>query len=200
MKQNQSLSPAVADLFYQSLETELGGLEIYRTAITCARNADLTKEWAKYLKETEHHVAVLRDVLVDLRLDPDKDTPGRGVVRHIGKALCKAMHLAKGADDPSATELVAAECVTLAETKDRMNWELLSMLSEEEIVGSRSLDDAVADIEYEEDEHSYHATGWTRELWIQALGMKAEIPPPEERRDAQTMSDATAARDSRSEA
>lgn len=199
MSPKQALSPAVTDLLYQSLETEVGGVEIYRTAIKCARNKELAKEWEKYLQETEHHVEVLRGVLEDLKLDPEKDTPGRTVVRHIGKSLCKAMHLAMGADDPSAAELVAAECVTLAETKDHMNWELLSMLSEEGVTGSRALADAVAEIEDEEDEHLYHTTGWTRELWIKALGMKAVLPPPEEKRDVKTMGEAAAARESRSE-
>jgi len=198
MKPKQALTPAVVDLLYQSLETELGGVEIYRTAVDCARNQDLAREWRKYLKETEHHLEVVRGVLKDLGLDPEKDTPGRTVVRHIGKSLVKAMHLAKGTDDPAAAELVAAECVTLAETKDHMNWELLSKLVQDGVVESSALAEAVAEIEDEEDEHLYHTSGWTRELWIKALGMKAVLPPPEEKRDVKTMGEAAAAKESRS--
>ncbi len=29
------------------------------------------------------------------------------------------------------------------------------------------------EVEEEEDEHLYHTTGWTRELWIETLGMPA---------------------------
>ena len=34
------------------------------------------------------------------------------------------------------------------------------------------------------DEH--HSKGWCRELWLQSLGMKAVLPPPEERKHVTT--------------
>ena len=43
----------VQDLLYQALETELGGVEIYRMAILCARNEELKEEWTKYGEQTE---------------------------------------------------------------------------------------------------------------------------------------------------
>lgn len=199
MKHTSRLSTAVVDLIYQSLEAELGGVDIYRTAIACARNVDLIREWEKYLDETESHVETLRKVMVDLGLDPEKDTPGRAVVRHVGASLCKAMQLAKGGDDAATAELVAAECVALAETKDHMNWELLSKLSKGGVVVSPALAAAVAEVEGQEDEHLYHTTGWLRELWIKALGMKAVLPPPEERRDVKSMGEAAAAKEEREE-
>jgi hypothetical protein len=48
------------------------------------------------------------------------------------------------------------------------------------------LKDAHKEVEEEEDEHLYHTTGWTRELWIEALGMPAVLPPPEEEKDVKT--------------
>jgi hypothetical protein len=33
------------ELLYQALETELGGVQIYRTAVQCAVHRDLKKEW-----------------------------------------------------------------------------------------------------------------------------------------------------------
>jgi hypothetical protein len=47
------------------------------------------------------------------------------VVRHTGEALVKAIVLAQAEATPEQAQVVAAECVTLAETKDRLNWELL---------------------------------------------------------------------------
>lgn len=199
MKNRKTLSAYVVDLLYQSLETELGGVEIYRTAIACACNGGLAEEWAKYLDETKDHVETLRQVFADLQLDPERDTPGRAVVRHLGKSLCKAMHLAKGGDDPAAAELVAAECVTLAETKDHLNWELLRKAVEGGLVDSPVLAEAVARIEDEEDEHLYHTGGWARELWIKALGLKAVLPPPEEKRGVKTMAEAAVAKEARAE-
>jgi hypothetical protein len=45
---------------------------------------------------------------------------------------------------------------------------------------------AYDEIEEQEDEHLYHSKGWCRELWIQSLGMKAVLPPPEERQHVKT--------------
>jgi hypothetical protein len=41
------------------------------------------------------------------------------------------MEMARGAGNPQAAQLVAAECVVEAETKDHMNWELIGLLAEE---------------------------------------------------------------------
>jgi rubrerythrin len=171
----------VEELVYQALETELGGVQVYRTALELARNAQLCEEWEKYLAETETHVERLEQVCVALGMDPELETPGRLVVRHIGKSLVKAMKMAAASGTPEGAELVAAECVTLAETKDHMNWELLGKVAKK-LSGpaGRVMTEAYEEIEVEEDEHLYHTTGWLRELWIKSLGMKAVLPPPEE--------------------
>jgi rubrerythrin len=175
------------ELLYQALETELGGVQIYTTALTCAQNEDLKKEWEEYLEQTENHVEIVRGVFEKLSLDPETETPGRLVVRHIGESLVKAMEMAKSAGEPAAAELVAAECVTLAETKDHMNWELIGELAKESKgETSAALKEAHDQVEDQEDEHLYHTTGWTRELWIQSLGMPAVLPPPEEEKDVKT--------------
>jgi hypothetical protein len=49
-----------------------------------------------------------------------------------------------------------------------------------------ALKDAYDEIEGQEDEHLYHTKGWCRELWIESLGMKAVLPPPEERQHVKT--------------
>jgi hypothetical protein len=37
----------------------------------------------------------------------------------------------------------------------------------------KALKEAYEEVEEEEDEHLYHTAGWSRELWIQGLGMPA---------------------------
>jgi rubrerythrin len=49
---NQQLN----ELLYQALETELGGVEVYTTALRCAQNEELKEEWEKYLEQTRNHV------------------------------------------------------------------------------------------------------------------------------------------------
>jgi ferritin-like metal-binding protein YciE len=174
-------------LLLQSLEHELGGREIYRTAIGCARNPDLKQEWEKYLGETERHIAKLTEVCQAFGLDPEEETPGRAVVRHVGKALVEAMRMASSGDDEQAAELVACECVVLAETKDHLDWSLLGKCAQR-LRGKNAevLAQAYEEMEDQEDEHLYHSKGWCRELWIESLGMDGVLPPPEEERHVKT--------------
>lgn len=188
----------VDELLYQALETELGGVKIYEKAISCAVNEELRKEWEKYLSETEQHVRIVEDVFSQLGLDPDADTPGRKVVRHKGEALVEAMDMASRAGDPMAAQLVAAECVVDAETKDHANWELIGRISEKANGERKSvLADAYEQVEEEEDMHLYHTMGWARELWIESLGLPAVLPPPEEEKKVTTAIGAARAEQSR---
>jgi len=188
------------ELLYQALETELGGVQVYTTAVECAVNSELKEEWEKYLDQTRTHVRIVQDVMSELGLDPETETPGRQVVRHHGESLVKAMEMAQKAGDPAAAEIVAAECVVLAETKDHLNWELIGEAAENasEKVAT-VLKEAHEQVEEEEDEHVYHTKGWTRELWIKALGMKAVLPPPEEVREVKTAIGAARAQQSRTD-
>jgi ferritin-like metal-binding protein YciE len=80
----------IRESLYQALQTEMGGVEVYRTALRCVENAELQEEWEEYLEQTEKHVEILREVFSTLGLDLDAETPGRKVVRHIGESLAKA--------------------------------------------------------------------------------------------------------------
>ncbi|HYJ88757.1 MAG TPA: ferritin-like domain-containing protein [Pyrinomonadaceae bacterium] len=193
MKQEQ-----VNELLYQALETELGGVQVYTTAIQCAVNEELKEEWQKYLEETQNHVEIVQETIKTLGLDPETETPGRGVVRHIGESLVKAMEMAMQAGDPAAAQLVAAECVTLAETKDHLNWELIGEVAKKTKGEEwKALKEAHEEVEGQEDEHLYHTTGWTRELWIESLGMPAVLPPPEEVKEVETAIGAARAKKAR---
>jgi bacterioferritin (cytochrome b1) len=195
-KKSAAGNDRVVDLLYQGLETELGGIEIYRTALECAQHPDLRREWEEYLEQTTRHAEVMREVCESFGLDPDLDTPGRQVVRHIGKSLVKAMHLALGSGSPESAELVAAECVTFAETKDHMNWSLIGQLVDNGRDGADgSLSAAYDEVEDEEDEHLYHTEGWARELWLKALGLPAQLPPPEEEEDVKSAVEAAAVKE-----
>jgi len=170
------------ELLYQALETEHGGIAIYTTAVECAINEDLKKEWSEYLEQTTKHEQIVRRIFEQLGLDPTTETPGRQVVRHIGESLVAAMQMAQQSGPPEAAQLVAGECVTLAETKDHLNWELIGKAAENATGDEKkALQAACDEVEDQEDEHLYHSTGWTRELWIDSLGMPAVLPPPEER-------------------
>lgn len=180
-------TPQLHELLLQALTHEHGGEQVYRTALECAVNEDLHEEWEKYLGETQRHVEVLQDACAKLGIETSTLTPGCEIVEHQGKALVQAMKMAQKAGDREAAELVACECVVLAETKDHLNWELIGLCAEKAKGNEKKvLMAAYEEVEEEENEHLYHTKGWCRELWIQSLGMKAVLPPPEEEKDVKT--------------
>ena len=95
--------------------------------------------------------------------------------------MVQAMRMAMKVSDAHGAELVAGECVVLAETKDHMNWELIGHVARN-AKGDwiKVLQAAHDEVEEDEDHHLYHTKGWTRELWIESLGLPAVLPPPEE--------------------
>jgi rubrerythrin len=190
----------VTELLYQALETELGGVQVYETALRCTVNEDLREEWQGYLEETENHVRIVSDVFAELDLDPEVETPGRAIVRFKGEALVTAMQMALDAGDMGAAQLVAAECVVDAEIKDHANWELIGEVASE-LKGDKAkvLQDAYEQVEEEEDEHLYHTQCWARELWFESLGMTAVLPPPEEIKKVKTAIGAARAEQSRAD-
>ena len=186
------------DLLLEALEAEKGGVQLYTAALRCALNKDLREEWNKYLEQTKAHVQICTDLVRTLGLDPDTETPGRQVVRYLGTSLVKTIELALRSADSQAAQIVAAECVTLGETKHHLNWELIGQLAtKSELPDASLLQAAHEQVEEEEDKHLYHTTGWTRELWIEALGMPAVLPPPEEVRDVKTQEEAAQAKKAR---
>ena len=186
-----ALSPQVKELLLQSLEHEFGVVLIYEAALDCVLNEDLQQEWEKYLAQTREHVTVLTTACAAMGLDPDEITPGRKIVQHTGKSLVLAIKMALSANNPAAAELVACECVVLAETKDHFDWQLIGDCAKALNGNERAaLEEAYSQVEDQEDEHLYHSKGWCRELWLQALGMEAMLPPPEEQKGVKTAMEA----------
>lgn len=178
---------ALQDLLLQMMETELGGEQVYRTALACVVNEDLKKEWQEYLDETLVHQKIVRATCEKLGINADEPAPSRKVVKHIGSSLVKAMEMAYAAGDAKAAEVVACECVVHAETKDHANWELLGKVAEAAKGDiAKALKEAHSQVEKEEDHHLYHTKGWCRELSIARMGMPAVLPPPEEVKNVET--------------
>src|SRR5687768_17763407 len=173
----------VKELLLQSLEHEKGGMLVYQTALKCVVNEDLKEEWEKYLEQTEKHVQVLHDACLQLEFDPEAQTPGRKIVRDMGASLVAAMEAALGSGEQEMAQCVACECVVHAETTDHFNWQLIGEVAKKATgADGKVLKEAYQEVEDEEDEHLYHSKGWLRELSLEGLGLKAVLPPPEEKR------------------
>jgi len=192
------LSAQFTELLLQSLEHERGGVKLYENALKCVQREDLRGEWRRYLAQTEQHVEVLTDICEYFDLDPFTTTPGTQVVKALANSLVAAVQQALTTGSIDSAEIVAAECIVLAETKDHLNWELIR-----EAAGQLTGDDrevvarVCGKIEDEEDQHLYHTQGWCRELWFDLLGIKAQLPPPEDVRDVMSAAEAQSAKESR---
>jgi hypothetical protein len=181
--------------------SERGGVAVYETAIRCAQLEELEEEWKKYLDETEEHIRVYTQVMLALDVDVTReDWPAVAIVQKQASSLVGLMNAALAAGDADAAQIVAAECIVAAESKCHLNWELVGELGKkmkgEAGDAVRKAYDAVHE---QENEHLYHTTGWARELWIQRLGMKAVLPPPEEERHVKTAIGAEKAKNARTE-
>jgi len=185
-------------LVYEALETEMGGAKIYEKALQCARNKELKQEWQRYRKQTQRHVEIMLDACKKLGLDPDKETPGRHLVRTFAETLCQIMDSAIETGNKPQAEIVAAEAITLAELKDHMNWQLIGLVCKEADDRIKNvLQPAYEEVDDQEDEHFFHTRGWARELWAKSLGIKSVLPPPEEKMDVKTAMGAATAELSR---
>ena len=167
----------ISDLLYEALETELGGVKIYKMALRCAQDEALRSDWDRFLQQTENHVRILQELCQELGLEADRETPGRQIVRHKGTSLIAAMEMALKVGPPDFAEMVAAECIVDAEMKDHQNWELLGDATEE-LTGKalETVRDAHQQVMAEEDEHLVHSQAWVKELWMKTLGMDTGMP------------------------
>ena len=189
------------ELLLQMLETEQGGVKVYETALRCVQNDELKEEWEKYLAETTQHVEIVTGLVEHFGGDPDAETPGRLVVRHIGQSLVKAMEMAlKAGGPPEAAQLVAAECVVHAETKDHLNWELLG----EAARGLKGEDASASRTPGRTSRSRKTSTCITprdgaANCGLSRSGFPAVLPPPEEEKDVKTAIGAARAKKARRE-
>jgi hypothetical protein len=175
------------ELLCQAMETELGGEQIYLAAVKAAANQQVKEEWQKYLEETKTHQTVLAGVFETADLDIDMDTPGRAILREKATGLVHAINTARETMPAVGAQLVAAECIVEAESKDHQNWVLIGILAESATGALKTaLQDAYDEVYEQEGEHLFHTMGWARELWLESLGVPAAIPPPEEEKHTKT--------------
>lgn len=168
----------VKELLLQSLEHERGSVDIYQTAIKCAQRDDLKAEWEQCIPHTRNRELLLTEVCRKLAINPEVMTCGREVSKYLGESLTSAMELAHGSGKPHTAQLIASECVSLAETTTHSNWQLIAQCARNSSENEKQvLAAAVGQVEDEVNEQYHRAQGWERELHLQSLGIAAVLPP-----------------------
>ena len=163
------------------------------------REPDLREEWEEYLEQTEQHVQVVKEMLAKVGIDEDEETEGRKIVKHLGEALVKTMTMAlAGRRQEGGAARRRRGAWYLPRLKDHANWELIGEAGKK-LEGRRGEGAAARRTTRSRTRRTSTLPheGLERELWIESLGMKAVLPPPEEEKDVKTAIGAARAKQAR---
>jgi hypothetical protein len=161
---------------YQGLETELGCIYVYQTAIHCAVLSELGEWWRAQLGRAQRRADLLRDLCVRLDLNPDVESTARQIVRYKAQTMVLTMELSQKFAAKEGSQIVAAESVFEIERKVLLNWELLGAAVKHTIGDTRTALE-LAYLEYESgDKWLRGFFNWPKELSLQALGLPSHAP------------------------
>lgn len=166
------------DKLSEFLMVQQCGLELYRVAASRCSTPALKSKYQEFGRQTATHREALVTLIQALGGDPNYVSPTARLIQWKGSKLLGA---GLEVDGLSATEIEASdlENVLLAETKDHLDWEMLSQLA-----GSASgpvkeaLQRAVDAVEQQEDEHLEWARSTLSSMCLREVNEGAE-PDPE---------------------
>lgn len=164
-------------LVYQALETERGCVYAYQTAIRCAALAELGEWWRAQLGRAQARAELLRNLCVELDLNPDLDSATQKIARYRAQTVVLTMELSQKFATRDAAQILAAECIGALEGKVRLNWQLLRESVHHtsgplRAVLERACGECLAE------PHVQPAVDWAKELSLQALGLPSDAPAP----------------------
>ncbi|HVB05105.1 MAG TPA: hypothetical protein VNF07_02520 [Acidimicrobiales bacterium] len=116
----------LSNLLVEALETERGEVSIYETALRCAVDVGLRSAWQDQAEVASRHAEIVEGAVAEVGVDSSVRTTTSAAVHYIEATLVHAMEMALESAPPGTAELVALECVSFAEARDRLNWERLS--------------------------------------------------------------------------
>lgn len=168
----------VSELLLQAIELKKCDIHIFEAALKCAVDRGLREELEEHSRKAVHGADVLENACFSLGMDPDRATAGRRLAREIGNALVDAMQRASVNGASAAAQLVACECLAFAENKERLCRVLLAQCGR--LAGGekgRVIQEVCVEMGHAETSHVYRFMDWSRELWMEALGLQARLPP-----------------------
>ncbi len=166
------------DLLLQAHEAEHGNAQVLASALRCATHGDLARRWRDMLERARRRERALMLVLQQLDLGLRSETSGRRIAANLTSALLAAMREAQETGDATAAQVVAAACVEHAAIRVHRVWELIGHLAHASPDETGRTLDSAFDSAPRDDGELYGSRGWVRELWIDALGLPAVLPPP----------------------
>lgn len=158
------------DLISECLAVERGGVQLYSKSLSEVQDEEIRQKLQMFLDQTENHVRILEDFIQEQGWDAGYMSAGARAAQEKAEALIR-----QRVDSEIAT-VTAIENLVIAETKDHLDWSVLSELAK---FGrgtdlGKSLKAIVDQVEEEEDEHVEWATNKLRELMLGRLTTSAE--------------------------
>lgn len=139
----------------------------------------LKQDWESARKRAREHEKILIQVCAELGIDPQTPTPARVQIEETAASLVGAMQAGIEAGDPTGAQLVACECVMVAEVEAQLTWEQLGKAAHD-LTGpaADALQIVIGTADGEGDK------AWYRSLWRKVRGTKAPSSAPASHRGA----------------
>ena len=167
------------DQLSEFLMVEQGDLELYRVAAERCTLPALKQRYQEFGQQTARHREVYVQLIQAVGGDPDYVSP---TARLAQVKATKLLESAVIVDGLAPEELMTSdlENVLLAETKCHLDWELMSQLAKQvaDATLKQALEQAVQEVEGQEDQHVEWARQTLRQLALQRV-QQGPAPSPE---------------------
>jgi rubrerythrin len=152
--------PFLADFLSGALTHERCGRHLYRSCAARSAIPELRGKYEEFGAETERHVEILEQLIVQAGGNPSYVSPTARAVEGSDSKLLESTFALSGAADPLTAEMSMLDAVLLAEAMDQANWQLIASLAEQLPEGEirDAFEAAVVEVEPQEDEH----LGWAQ--------------------------------------
>lgn len=164
----------LADILSAVLTHERGGRHLYRSVAGRTLNPMLRSKYEEFGDETEHHAAVLEQLITTMGGDPQYVSPAARATEAAGKKIIESTYGLGGSLDVMTAEMAMLDGVLLAEAIDHANWTAMSRLANDLPEGDMrdAMRTAVDEVLTDEDEH----LEWARETRTKMVVLQAQHP------------------------
>jgi rubrerythrin len=147
------------------------GVHLYRTAAGMTQFDEWREKYLEFGAQTVEHIRILAELITQLGGDPMYVSPQARMTEFFNAKLMEPILFA-GSVDVLTMEITTLEAVLLAEHKCHSNWELLKTLASriDDSPARRAIQEAVAQVEDQEDEHVQWAQQTLKKTLLAQIG------------------------------
>jgi rubrerythrin len=147
------------------------GVHLYRTAAGMTQFDEWRDRYTEFGAQTAEHIRILAELTTQLGGNPMYVSPQARMTEFFDAKLMEPILLA-GSVDLMTMEITTLEAVLLAEQKCHSNWELLKTLAGRmsDSPARRAIEQAVAQVEDQEDEHVRWAQQTLKKTLLAQIG------------------------------